>query len=145
MGRSNEDPLPPILNNKFDALPPAEGLVYDFVFDFKARGQWKHWNDIVKNMDNPEVLTPLTIIPTIDTARFYHVLAVSVRCKMPMLLIGPPGIGKSMAIWSKIKSNDEATCYKFTALPNTSTQVRNVVTVLELRNNDHESSLYVLI
>ena len=36
MGRSNEDPLPPILNNKFDALPPAEGLVYDFVFDFKA-------------------------------------------------------------------------------------------------------------
>ena len=132
MGRSNEDPLPPILNNKFDALPPAEGLVYDFVFDFKARGQWKHWNDIVKNMDNPEVLTPLTIIPTIDTARFYHVLAVSVRCKMPMLLIGPPGIGKSMAIWSKIKSNEEATCYKFTALPNTSTQVRNcLVDVLQ--------------
>ena len=71
MGRSNEDPLPPILNNKFDALPPAEGLVYDFVFDFKARGQWKHWNDLVKNMDNPEVLTPLTIIPTIDTGIFF--------------------------------------------------------------------------
>ena len=71
MGRSNEDPLPPILNNKFDALPPAEGLVYDFVFDFKARGQWKHWNDLVKNMDNPEVLTPLTIIPTIDTGNFF--------------------------------------------------------------------------
>lgn len=122
MGRSTDDPLPAILNNKFDALPPAEGLVYDFVFDFKARGQWKHWNDVVKNMDNPEVLTPLTVIPTIDTARFYHVYALSVRCKKPMILIGPPGIGKSMAIWSKIKSNEKATCYKFTALPNTTTQ-----------------------
>ena len=37
MGRSASNPLPPILNNKFDALPPAEGLVFDFVFDFKAR------------------------------------------------------------------------------------------------------------
>ena len=76
---------------------------------------------MVKNVDTPEVLTPLTIMPTIDTARFYHVYALSVRCKKPMLLIGPPGIGKSMAIWSKIKSNEKATCYKFTALPTTST------------------------
>jgi hypothetical protein len=26
MGRSTDDPMPPPLNNKFDALPPAEGL-----------------------------------------------------------------------------------------------------------------------
>jgi dynein heavy chain len=122
LGRSNEDPLPAILNNKFDALPPAEGLVYDFVFDFKARGQWKHWNDVVKNMENPEVLTALTIIPTIDTARLYHVYSLSLRCKKPLLVIGPPGIGKSMAIWSKIKSLADSTCYKFTALPSTTTQ-----------------------
>ena len=122
MGRSTEDPLPSILNNKFDALPPAEGLVYDFVFDFKARGQWKHWNDVVKNMDNPETLNPLTIIPTIDTSRFYHVLSISAKCNKPMLLIGPPGIGKSLGIWSKIKSNEEATCYKFNALPTSSTK-----------------------
>ena len=37
MGRSASNPLPPILNNKFDALPPAEGLVFDFVFDFKVK------------------------------------------------------------------------------------------------------------
>jgi hypothetical protein len=28
MGRSTDDPMPPPLNNKFDALPPAEGLKY---------------------------------------------------------------------------------------------------------------------
>ena len=27
MGRSPDDPMPPALNNKFDALPPAEGLL----------------------------------------------------------------------------------------------------------------------
>ena len=70
MGRSVEDPMPPALNNKFDALPPAEGLVFDFVFDFKARGQWKHWNDIVKNSEIPEKLSPNALIPTVDTARY---------------------------------------------------------------------------
>ena len=125
MGRSSDDPLPGVLNNKFDALPPAEGLVYDFVFDFKARGQWKHWNDVVKNVDIPEVLTPLTIIPTIETARFYHVYNLSMRCAKPMLLLGPPGIGKSVSVWSKIKSNGENTCYKFNALSTTSTREFN--------------------
>ena len=48
LGRSTDDPLPPALNNKFDAMPPAEGLVYDFVFEFKARGQWKQWSDVGK-------------------------------------------------------------------------------------------------
>ena len=122
MGRSPDDPLPPPLNNKFDSLPPAEGLVYDFIFDFKARGQWKHWNDVVKNTDLPETLTSLTVIPTVDTARFYHIYSLSARCKKPLLLIGPPGIGKSTAIWSKIKSNSDFSTYKFTALPTTSTQ-----------------------
>ena len=69
--RSADDPMPPALNNKFDALPPAEGLVFDFVFDFKARGQWKHWNDIVKNSEIPEKLSPNALIPTVDTARYF--------------------------------------------------------------------------
>ena len=49
--RTAEFPLPKSLNGKFDSLPPVEGLIFEFVFDFKARGQWKHWNDIIKNME----------------------------------------------------------------------------------------------
>jgi dynein heavy chain len=122
MGRSPEDPLPAALNNKFDALPPAEGLVYDFVFDFKARGQWKHWNDVVKNTDIPETLTALTLIPTVDTARFYHLYTLSMRCKRPLLLIGSPGIGKTSTIWSKLRSSTDSSCYKYSALPSSSTE-----------------------
>ncbi len=121
MGRSPDDPLPGPLNNKFDALPPAEGLVYDFVFDFKARGQWKHWNDVVKNTELPETLTALTLIPTVDTARFYHIYALSKRCSRPLLLIGAPGTGKTRTIWSKLRSASTESCYKYSALPSSDT------------------------
>ena len=82
--------MPPALNNKFDALPPAEGLVFDFVFDFKARGQWKHWNDIVKNSEIPERLSPNALIPTVDTARFITML-FSI-CKWDVLIIKMLGL-----------------------------------------------------
>ena len=75
MGKSASNPLPPILNNKFDALPPAEGTVFDFVFDFKARGQWKHWNDVVKTMDVPEKMSVHVVIPTVDTARYVRLFS----------------------------------------------------------------------
>ena len=48
MGKSPNHPLPAVLNNKFDSMPPTEGTVFDFIFDYKARGQWKHWNDSLK-------------------------------------------------------------------------------------------------
>ena len=70
MGKSPKHPLPAILNNKFDSLPPTEGTVFDFVFDFKARGQWKSWSDTVKNTEIPEDVKAEDIfIPTIETAR----------------------------------------------------------------------------
>ena len=40
-----------------------------FRFTLQARGQWKHWNDVVKNLDVPEKMTNLAVIPTLDTAR----------------------------------------------------------------------------
>ena len=39
------------------------------MFTLQARGQWKHWNDVVKNLDVPEKMTNLAVIPTLDTAR----------------------------------------------------------------------------
>ena len=118
MGRSASNPLPPILNNKFDALPPAEGLVFDFVFDFKARGQWKHWNDVVKNLEVPEKMSNFAVIPTLDTARFNHIYASSVKCKRPLLLMGSQGIGKSITVSSKLTQNeDQSSSYKYQLLP----------------------------
>ena len=69
MGKSQKNPIPASLNNKFDVVPPTEGTVFDFVFDFKARGQWKQWSDAVKNADASIVIEQQYFIPTIDTVR----------------------------------------------------------------------------
>ena len=73
--RTAEYPLPKSLNGKFDSLPPVEGLIFEFVFDFKARGQWKHWNDIIKNMEIEDLYNYQDVlVPTIDSSRYCHIL-----------------------------------------------------------------------
>ena len=73
--RTAEYPLPKSLNGKFDSLPPVEGLIFEFVFDFKARGQWKHWNDIIKNMEIEDMYNYHDVlVPTIDSSRYCHIL-----------------------------------------------------------------------
>ena len=73
--RTAEFPLPKSLNGKFDSLPPVEGLIFEFVFDFKARGQWKHWNDIIKNMEIEDLYNfQDVLVPTIDSSRYCHIL-----------------------------------------------------------------------
>ena len=47
----------------------TERLEFTLRFTLQARGQWKHWNDVVKNLDVPEKMTNLAVIPTLDTAR----------------------------------------------------------------------------
>lgn len=77
LGKSQRHPLPASLNNKFDVVPPTEGTVFDFVFDFKARGQWKQWSDAVKNADTSAVVEGHYFIPTADSVRFQHLSAIS--------------------------------------------------------------------
>ncbi len=77
MGKSASHPLPPVLNNKFDSMPPNEGTVFDFVFDYKARGQWKNWSDVAaagkdtggEDREGEESNGSATFIPTTDSAR----------------------------------------------------------------------------
>ncbi|CAB4066115.1 DNAH [Lepeophtheirus salmonis] len=72
-GKKQEYPLPASLNNKFDAIPPSEGTIYDFIFDFKARGQWKHWTDIIKNLSPEDSITYYEnkpIVHSVDSLRY---------------------------------------------------------------------------
>ena len=71
--RTAEFPLPKSLNGKFDSLPPVEGQIFEFVFDFKARGQCKHWNDIIKNMEIEDLYNfQDVLVPTIDSSGYCH-------------------------------------------------------------------------
>ena len=74
-GKVADHPLPTVLNNKCDAIPPLEGSLFDFVFDFKARGQWKHWADFLKNSEQSAAEMETGFIPTIETARYEKSIA----------------------------------------------------------------------
>ena len=86
--RTAEFPLPKSLNGKFDSLPPVEGLIFEFVFDFKARGQWKHWNDIIKNMEIEDLYNfQDVLVPTIDSSRYCHILGNYSNISNTLMLI----------------------------------------------------------
>ena len=86
--RTAEFPLPKSLNGKFDSLPPVEGQIFEFVFDFKARGQCKHWNDIIKNMEIEDLYNfQDVLVPTIDSSRYCHILGNSSNISNTVVLI----------------------------------------------------------
>ena len=70
-GKLGEHPIPEIVG-KIEIPLPADGSVFDVMFDMHGRGRWVPWLDLIQNdkvgMKNKK-LSEL-IIPTIDTARF---------------------------------------------------------------------------
>ena len=113
-GKSQGYPLPQSLNGKFDALPPVEGVIFDFVFDFKARGQWKHWNDVIKNTEIPDVYNVSNLlIPTIDSSRYVNILEASLKMNKPFLLLGPRGTGKSTYITDMLHNDLDLDVYDY--------------------------------
>jgi len=80
-----------------EITPPTEGLLVDYVFLYKQRGAWRYWPDLAKRMDVEETKTGV-IVPTVDTARYIHLLKMHVDHKKRMLLVGPTGTGKTVYI-----------------------------------------------
>lgn len=124
MGKSAQNPLPAVLNNKFDAVPPTEGMLFDFAFDFKGRGQWKHWADAVKNADTSLAVGDQPFVPTVDSVRFQQLQGLSRRNARPFLLVGPAGCGKSATVVAQLKGGgaaDNRPAFFYTALSNSET------------------------
>ncbi|XP_017080044.1 dynein heavy chain 12, axonemal [Drosophila eugracilis] len=93
----DSDPPPPEPLGKMEITPPTEGLLVDYVFMYKQRGNWRYWPDLAKRMDVEETKTGV-IVPTVDTARYIHLLKMHVEHKKRMLLVGPTGTGKTVYI-----------------------------------------------
>ncbi|KAI5747904.1 hypothetical protein M8J77_019695 [Diaphorina citri] len=78
---------------------PIEGLVHDYFYVFKQKGSWKSWPDQVKTLKTEECINfQDTLIPTTDSAKYCFMLDLHVRHKLPFLLMGPTGTGKSFYI-----------------------------------------------
>ncbi len=64
----------------------------------KNKGEWRHWNELLKVSDKEVKNIRSMIVPTIDTVRTVYLLEYCIKHKRPILVCGPTGTGKSAYI-----------------------------------------------
>ncbi|KAL9909718.1 dynein heavy chain at 62B [Glossina fuscipes fuscipes] len=107
---TDEDNIPEELG-KIELPIPLEGILADYVYVFKQRGAWRSWNELAKRMDVED--TPLGVqVPTIDTARYIHLLKMHILHKKRLLFVGPTGTGKSVYIQNHMMNKLDTDIYE---------------------------------
>ncbi|CAF1455240.1 unnamed protein product [Rotaria magnacalcarata] len=98
--RGKFEPIPDIFQGKFDLQIPEKGLVHDYYFVFKNRGDWFPWENLMRTAEGTAGTVSMKnirryIVPTVDTTRVNYMLDLVVPSKQPILFVGPTGTGKS--------------------------------------------------
>ncbi|KAJ8931053.1 hypothetical protein NQ314_016082, partial [Rhamnusium bicolor] len=72
-GELEDAPYPEFMEEKGAEISlPAEGLLFDYAYNYRLKGNWKYWPDIVRTERVDECKNILqALIPTVDTASFY--------------------------------------------------------------------------
>ena len=102
-GKDSKYPVPS--GRKIQNPIPDKGLIYDYVYDTENH-KWQPWLDRIdskpqfdKDMKYSEI-----IVPTVDTARYSHLLEILQLHNFPLLFVGPTGTGKSVYTMTKLAS-----------------------------------------
>ena len=87
-------PLPPNMN-----VPILD-------FEVSIIGEWMPWSAKVPHMEveTHKVASPDIVVPTLDTVRHETLLNTWLSDHKPMVLCGPPGSGKTMTLFSALRS-----------------------------------------
>lgn len=69
-------------------------------------GEWLPWQTRVQTVDieSHKVGSPDVVIPTIDTVRHEEIIQAWLAEHKPLILCGPPGSGKTMTLYSTLRS-----------------------------------------
>ncbi|KAI8929015.1 dynein heavy chain and region D6 of dynein motor-domain-containing protein [Entophlyctis helioformis] len=83
-----------------DVALPADGMVYDYVYDLMNGSVWRSWLDTLQAnyVIPPKTKYDSIMVPTIDTARYSYLLRLLARHNKQILFVGPTGTGKSMYV-----------------------------------------------
>uniref|UniRef100_UPI00358F5A88 dynein axonemal heavy chain 12-like n=1 Tax=Myxine glutinosa TaxID=7769 RepID=UPI00358F5A88 len=106
MGKSSESPIPESVG-KWECPFDDKGLVYDYMYELKARGHWVHWKESIKNLNlgEPNIKVQDMIVPTIDTARYTYLMDLCIQHGRALLFVGPTGTGKSIYVKDKLMNH----------------------------------------
>lgn len=83
---------------------PSECLVdYEVTIN---KGKWSPWQERVPQIeiDTHRVAAPDAVVPTVDTIRHETLLNHLLAEHKPLILCGPPGSGKTMTLFSSLRS-----------------------------------------
>jgi dynein heavy chain len=100
--RGKFEPIPDMFQGKFDIQIPEKGLVHDYYFGYKNRGDWFPFENLMRAAETAAGATTITmknirryIVPTVDTTRVNFMLDLVIPSKRPILFVGLTGTGKS--------------------------------------------------
>ncbi|XP_069795725.1 dynein axonemal heavy chain 12 isoform X2 [Narcine bancroftii] len=110
--KSTYQPVPASVG-KWECPFEDKGLVYDYMYEFKARGRWIHWNEAIRNINLGDKLTKVQdiIVPTMDTVRYTYLLDFCITHGKPLLFVGHTGTGKSLYVQDKLMNNLDKELY----------------------------------
>ncbi|XP_038676444.1 dynein heavy chain 3, axonemal isoform X3 [Scyliorhinus canicula] len=97
LGMDDHNPRPKSVKLTKNNIFPERGSVYDYFFKKTGNGSWIVWTDYITTDQEIPAGAKVSdlIIPTMETARQSFFLHTLVSHKVPMLIVGPTGTGKS--------------------------------------------------
>ncbi|KAK9886614.1 hypothetical protein WA026_017536 [Henosepilachna vigintioctopunctata] len=102
--------------NEFRAVKfPLQGNVFSYYIDNETK-KFLPWTDLVENFElDPDIPLQSTLVNTAETTRIRFFLDKLIVMKVPVMLVGPTGSGKTVLINSKLESLDDN--YAVTKVP----------------------------
>lgn len=97
---------------KSDLIIPSDGLLIDYFYHYRKKGTWKYWPDIsdalkVEDANNIQQV----LVPTVETQKYMSMVQTHIQNKLPILLVGPTGTGKSFYMQDLLMNQMDQTFY----------------------------------
>ncbi|CAG9863129.1 unnamed protein product [Phyllotreta striolata] len=93
---------------KLEVGIPQDGLIIEYQYIYKQRGNWKSCQDLLKAEKPFEMPYVKNIfVPTVETLKYINIINLLLNNNLPVLLIGPTCTGKTAIIQTILRTKLE--------------------------------------
>lgn len=92
-GLDDDNPFPEEFE-KTDLIVPSDGLLADYVYNYKPRGTWRYITAAGGTVDENANIQQ-ALVTTVETQKYMYIVEKHIHHRVPTLLVGPTGTGKS--------------------------------------------------
>lgn len=123
---------------------PSKDTVYEYVVDKQNKG-WASWEDKLPNSwkYHPQTSFYKIFVPTVDTIRNEFILRSLIEKKVPLLMVGDVGTGKTSLIQSTLSSLDDPTKSTVTINLSAQTSSNALQSIFESKVEKRTKNVYV--